>query len=365
MSSERVPLAVETDIGESRNYNSIRNEDDSSSVSSSDSIVYPNVKIRYFLIFVPLASILAFTGLVTVLILTFRHAISTAPKQTLIVVWTLAPFVSAIVAWIANYAIKSHLSTFFYSFGRGNGILPTLLQVFIAELVRLATLIVNRPDQHLETDAYELYVSCWVALGWGTAEVVASIFQGYSHLVLYRDYAPDGQTEPSTPFEMRESMDSEEGLPEVDEERNYSQSPLALSEYIDDQLSDLLNMKRISELEEAYGMSITDVPIIISAIQRIDSLLASLGLTLLISSAFRHLPISYPPPTPPSPSPIIPPSRSLALPFLFVLLIHTFLSMLWTPRVLPVIGIHTASFVALMLSIGCVFAGLWRWGVLV
>jgi hypothetical protein len=164
--------------------------------------------------------------------------------------WTLVPFASAVVAWIANYAIKSHLANFFYFFGQGISIPATFIQVLIAELIRLATLLVNRPDQHLETDAYSLYTSCWVAFGWAAAEVVASIFQGHSHLVLYRDYASDGHNEPDTPFEMQESM--EEGP----NEREYPQSPRALSEYIDDQLSDLLNMKRISELEEAYGMPV-------------------------------------------------------------------------------------------------------------
>jgi hypothetical protein len=218
--------------------------------------VSPETKIHRFLIFVPLASILLFAALIAGLLYSFRNA--TATYQTIILKFTLAPFVSAAVVWIAVYTNKSQVANLFNStwlsrvcdaLGPGSNIPSIFVQALLAELVRLATLLFNRPDEKYD-DSYALYTSCWVAFGWAAAEVVASIVQGYSHLSLYADYTleNDGQIDNEVPLDMIDSLEMT-----ISEDVQNGESPNVLSQYIDDQLYDLLNLKRMFDLEAAYG----------------------------------------------------------------------------------------------------------------
>lgn len=122
------------------------------------------------------------------------------------------------------------------------------------------------------------------------------------------------------------------------------------------------------------------IPVFISIIQRINSILLSLGLGLMLASAYLSSSLSFPAPSslifpndpsfPSFPHPQnanVPPGTTnlpiaLALPLLSFL--HIALSILYTPMILPRIGLHTASYVGLIGGLGSMFGGLAAWGAL-
>lgn len=124
----------------------------------------------------------------------------------------------------------------------------------------------------LYSSKFALWTSCWVALGWATAEVVASIVQGYEHLCLYAEYPDPDQDPDGLILEAAESsMGRDESLEMLntlevvvtEDLRNLSEgsrTPEVLSQYIDEQLSDLMNMKKMFEVEAAYGCRVTVCP---------------------------------------------------------------------------------------------------------
>lgn len=101
-----------------------------------------------------------------------------------------------------------------------------------------------------------------------------------------------------------------------------------------------------------------------SCLQRFDSIILSVGLTLLVSSAYLRSPLSVPV----ADSRIIPypiiSHKPFTVTFPIVLFIHSSLSSLYTPMILPRIGIHTAAYVSVLVSLMCFFAGLAVWGAL-
>ncbi|KAF8660703.1 hypothetical protein AX16_001570 [Volvariella volvacea WC 439] len=154
---------------------------------------------------------------------------------------------------------------------------------------------------------------------------------------------------------------------------------------VDRNLEQLNALKAREELEEVYGIPFIRIPIFISCLQRINSLLLSLGFFLLLSSAYIRSTFSHPPLPSPLPSSldsvISSESHSISshlpsllhershvksntyllatLPILFVA--HLTLEILHTPMVLPRIGVHTAVYIALLVSLGSFFAGLAMW----
>lgn len=133
-------------------------------------------------------------------------------------------------------------------------------------------------------------------------------------------------------------------------------------------------------------------------LQRVNAIVLALGLNLLLSAAFLRSPLSLPagfvpvsPSLSPSPSP---PGTGMGMgmgrnigrdigigigmgmdmdgmdhiPLLvtlpIIVIVHTSLSSLYSPSVLPRIGVHTASYVGLLVSLMCFFAGLAVWNAL-
>lgn len=146
------------------------------------------------------------------------------------------------------------------------------------------------------------------------------------------------------------------------------------------ELSHLITRKQRAELEEVYGSPLPRIPIFLIALQRLDSILLSLGLTLLVSSAYLralYLPAFTTPETPPYLDGSGTPRYKLewevdwrrvkdtTIPvFATVVLVHFLLSILWI-EALPRVGVHTASYVGLLVSLAMFFAGLGYWGALV
>lgn len=102
------------------------------------------------------------------------------------------------------------------------------------------------------------------------------------------------------------------------------------------------------------------IPVFISTLQRLNSIVLSQGLNLLLSAAYLSSPISLPVPQN-SAATTLPTNRPFIITFPVAVVIHLLLSILHTPLVLPRIGLHTASYVGLIVGLGCLFAGLGLW----
>jgi hypothetical protein len=259
----------------------------------------------------------------------------------------------------------------------------------------------------------------WLALGWATADVAVGIVQGYEQLSLYRDVLPreqsHAQSSPSPPRHKRArssrpldevatrsasnlhlptgAMPELERVPTaiVEHPALLSATPqrvltheqvgedavvfVATPRDLEAELSHLITRKQRAELEEVYGSPLPRIPIFLIALQRLDSIILSIGLTLLISSAYLRA-LYLPAITSPD-NPSVPIGyaeewavdwrriKDTTIPvFAAVDLVHFSLSILWI-EALPKIGVHTASYVGLLVSLATFFAGLGSWGALV
>ncbi|KAG5641716.1 hypothetical protein DXG03_004403 [Asterophora parasitica] len=135
---------------------------------------------------------------------------------------------------------------------------------------------------------------------------------------------------------------------------------------VEDELEELLAIRAREDLENAYGV----------AIIRINALLLSIGLTLLLSQAYLRSTISTLSPLSPLPLgqqllPSVPHhphpkihARSntpllILIPICWA--IHASLSLLHTPLLLPRIGVPAVVYAAALVSLGAFFAGLAFW----
>ncbi|GAA5871695.1 hypothetical protein JCM16303_000834 [Sporobolomyces ruberrimus] len=104
------------------------------------------------------------------------------------------------------------------------------------------------------------------------------------------------------------------------------------------------------EIKQQLGVPIYEIPIFVTFIWRLDSILLSLVFTLFLSLPFRTT----------SPSLVAFP---LLPTFLGVALVHSILSALWVLKVKSV-GIPSVSYASLVTLVGLTFASLGAWGVL-
>jgi hypothetical protein len=114
------------------------------------------------------------------------------------------------------------------------------------------------------------------------------------------------------------------------------------------------------------------IPVFISCLQRIASILFALGSFLILSAAFLRSAVSYPI----TPSVLLvddldshrwhTPRRNVALYIAFPILtvVHASLAVLHAPPVLARMGLHTAAYMSLVAGLGAFFAGLGMWEVL-
>jgi len=128
----------------------------------------------------------------------------------------------------------------------------------------------------------------------------------------------------------------------------------------------LLAVRTRVELEQVYGIPPPNIPVFISCLQRLDSILYAYGITLIISHRYlaelmttrrrdpgdSSLPFDYPS------------AIAAAFPTFIVLLsLTTAVNTMWA-LALPNIGVHSASYAALLLALGLFFAGLGYWDAL-
>lgn len=288
-------------------------------------------------------------------------------------------------------------------------LLTSFLHVLLVNLLRLASLALLGVRHSMDSlkpiwQDSSFHTVWWLSLN--IAEVLVSVMQGYQHITLYRDVmVPPGREREflerlkggSTPLQNDEDSSGWQGSPEQPQEDSSDdlrqledqtregpqRSANALDSRIQHNVDKLLAIKAREELEGVYGVApivrlvsptcytcaVSDVhgqkiPVFVSCLQRFDSIILSVGLTLLVSSAYLRSPLSVPV----ADSRIIPypiiSHKPFMITFPIVLIIHTSLSSLYTPMILPRIGIHTAAYVSVLVSLMCFFAGLAVWGVL-
>lgn len=103
------------------------------------------------------------------------------------------------------------------------------------------------------------------------------------------------------------------------------------------------------------------IPVFISCLQRIDSILLSTGITLSLSASYLHSSLSQSIPHPDNTSST---NRPFLIALPLVLILNFFLNILYTPLILPRVGLHTTSYIGLLLGLGSFFTGLGLWDAL-
>jgi len=355
---------------------------------------------------VPISSILVF------LILTFLPSLlwPPSPSQTPSMLRLVSAVILSAALWSLSYVLRIPVYRLAASISSPcvsislTTCMSAVLLVLLQELLRLsAFVIVSMPPSHLShlSLSHPLFQETWfLALGWALAEVATGIAQGFDQLALYQDVLfhsmddrvystskePPEMTSPPNllrSFSQQwrsDNVGSSQSVNEVTDEPGESgmmsasrwtaRKVVDVSMDLDEELSRLVNMKARAELEEVYGMPFIEIPVFVSILQRIDSILLSLGLTLLLSFAYArsarpsdHTPADL---SQNSFSHSAHTARSGALSlwtaFVAVAALHALLSILHAPPVLPRIGVHTAAYVGLVVGLGTVFAGLGVWG---
>ncbi|KAG6865239.1 hypothetical protein C0991_004181 [Blastosporella zonata] len=251
----------------------------------------------------------------------------------------------------------------------------------------------------------------WLALGWATAEAVVGICQGYHARALYRDVLvtvhrsaetptkPDGgplearamgpllssgsRSPASKPasdprgqstlelFERQVEDDvygvnGRAGQPFGEEEQGTgerqpllppkgpgSQDPdQAIKLLVEDELDELLAMRAREELEDAYGIPVIRIPVFISCLQRVNNLLLTLGIFLLLAQTYLRSPFAREGTSP---------NHALAITVPIVWIVQCYLALLHTPLFLPRMGVPAVVYSASLVSLGAFFSGLAMW----
>jgi hypothetical protein len=210
------------------------------------------------------------------------------------------------------------------------------------------------------------YVAYFTALGWAVAEVVVGIIQGFQQLRLYRDLTGDERDEEGAFFDGAVEVESPVQIRGDEQNGNAVTRMVAFSlpTSIEDHVEALVRMRYLEEIEGVYGVPLIvsfhyettlnlltqilqEIPIFITTLQRVDSILLSLGLTILLASSLLDVEDLS--------------TTRIVLTFFATAITHILVSLLWTPRILPRIGVHVAAYVSFMVSIGVIWVGLWQW----
>ena len=310
-------------------------------------------------------------------------------------------------------------------------LLSTFFQVLSQELLRLSVLVLLgiKLEQRREDgdgDGVKVWMDTWVdvwdpaftrvwwiAMGWAAADVVVGLAQGYDQLSLYKDVLqpysdPSSHDSPSVSVRQSPTRTGKQPLrpppastltatTTVPQPRphSYSYSPPnivvhsvqpsqeLLTPDLETQISHLLALKSRAEIEDVYGSPLPNIPLFLMFLQRLDSILLSLGLTLVLSAAYvsSGLRESFN-----TTAPVVSAVgavmmmgkgkgvgegltwaqvEAIAPTFIVLVTVHFALGAIWTAGALPRFGMHTASYVGLLVSLGCFFAGLGGWGALV
>jgi hypothetical protein len=109
------------------------------------------------------------------------------------------------------------------------------------------------------------------------------------------------------------------------------------------------------------------VPVFVSCLLRVASILLSLGIVLLLSAGYLTSPLAWPPTAEYGVMTTIPPSWSNNIfwgTFFGVCGVNWGLSMLYTPALLPRAGVHVVAYLGFLVGLGTLFTGLSVWDAL-
>jgi hypothetical protein len=313
-------------------------------------------------------------------------------------------------------------------------VLSTFFQVLSQELLRLSALILlgiklesRREDEDgvkvWWTDTWDPAFThvWWITMGWAAADVVVGLAQGYDQLSLYKDVlqpysnpishgspsvsvrhspartgkqpvrppAPSTTTATTTTtvVDPRPHSYSHSNSPPNIVVHSVQPSQGILTPDLETQISHLLALKSRAEIEDVYGSPLPNIPLFLMFLQRLDSILLSLGLTLVLSAAYAlsGLEAGWKQFTAASAVSAVVTGEggggsggggggegltwaqveAIAPTFIVLVVVHFALGAIWTAGALPRFGMHTTSYVGLLVSLGCFFAGLGGWGALV
>lgn len=290
---------------------------------------------------VPLTSLLTFAGLASLPFYIFPVTLSPFPELVFsISLYSLLHVIRLPLFQLLPYPVLHRL-------------VITALTLLL-RLVPLVVLNIPRATHHHPTWDQPAFVRVWwIALGWGAADVVAGIWQGYNHLCLYKDVLAGEPPASDDPNEINL-------LPARDNGAKLSRSSTNTSEQLELQiehdLEQLLALKGREEVEEIYGMPFIRIPVFISCLLRVNALIHTLGLTLLLSAAFIRSSFSSSETSLDEPN-----NTQLYTTLALVFFIHFSVVSLHSPPFLPKVGIHTAAYVSFIVALGCWFAGMGVW----
>ncbi|KIM81974.1 hypothetical protein PILCRDRAFT_820859 [Piloderma croceum F 1598] len=332
----------------------------------------------------------------------------------------LPELLTSISLWTLSHSLRVPIYSLFFflapisSPAAVSDLLTATTHVLLTNLLRLCSFTLlqvrHEMDYPLPTcldNSFRRVI--WIAIGWSIAEVGVSVVQGYETLGLYNgvmvppgreDEFLRGWKDENTGFHPEIGASSSPGtmehrgyyeepeeahrhttfMPdrtatgeihthELDAElaagsrRRYlyrTASAAAIRLQLEQDIDQLLTLKAREEVEEVYGVPAIKIPVFISTLQRLSSIILSQGLSLLLSYAYLSSPISLQLPQT-SPTPVLSSNRPFAITFPIIVMIHLLLSILHTPLVLPRIGLHTVSYMGLIVGLGCLFAGLGVW----
>lgn len=232
----------------------------------------------------------------------------------------------------------------------------------------------------------------WLALGWAAIEIIVGVVQDYAKIALYEkvmvpeekikevmgdpefmgaaggiqaEFGTDGiQLSPRVDAPGPLGLSRIESINSLTAQ--HSKQPRSLAEAlemeVDRDMEQLVNLKEREELEEIYGVPIIKIPVFVSCLQRIASITITIGIFLILSASYLRSNISMP-----IVSTYAPASSTnlyFFITFPLVVLLNTCLSVMYTPIILPRLGVHVTAYIAFLIGLGTVFAGLGLWGAL-
>ncbi|KAF8504285.1 hypothetical protein BU17DRAFT_101364 [Hysterangium stoloniferum] len=227
------------------------------------------------------------------------------------------------------------------------------LQVFVEESLRLASLVLAQIHvKNCVTWGDSAFSLVWtLALGWAAAEVMVSVSQGYAQLSLYGDVVVDKDFPSAQPIRTPHGLEGQATPAQI-----LYQLENEADESFNEAFDQLLRARARVELEALYGIPVPQIPVFISCLLRIDSIMLSIALFLIISAAYLSS-LSHPFDAE-HPSQAI---QDIIPIFVLVYVLHTILGFVWMPHILPRIGLHVASYISCIVALGMLFVGLARW----
>ncbi|KAJ6492886.1 hypothetical protein C8R47DRAFT_424985 [Mycena vitilis] len=287
----------------------------------------------------PLTALVAFTLLAILPYVAYRWPRAHQPSYPYLSILPF-PFAEMLVS-VALYSVNHLLrgpvytiSAVIVPFSLPAAVLSTTLHTLLSTAARLFTLVLLLIRAHADY-AYATWKDSaflrvwWTALGWAAAEAVVSVLQGYAGLALYRDVLVQPSVSPSD-TEHTPLLPSRRADPDPDTEIEYD-------------IEQLVAIEAREELEEVYGIPLIRIPAFIHCLQRVNSLLLSIGLFLLLGASLYGRNHHW---------------GLVAL----VAVTHLLLAVLHAPLVLPRVGVQGAAYVGAVVSLGAFFTGLGVWG---